>query len=169
VNKQSKRPTILANNSIQAQTLRVNMPDGESIIMSRDDAIRNANRLDLDLVMIAENAEPPVAKLTSLNKYMYDIKQKAKEAKKKQRTSFTEQKEIRMGMNIDDHDLMVKVRSARKFLDKNKSVTITIQLKGRERGKQDMARQLLSKFAELSKSTLENVSFSGNRISAKIK
>ncbi len=169
MNKQSKRPTILANNSIQAQTLRVNMPDGESIIMSRDDAIRNANRLDLDLVMIAENAEPPVAKLTSLNKYMYDIKQKAKEAKKKQRTSFTEQKEIRMGMNIDDHDLMVKVRSARKFLDKNNSVTITIQLKGRERGKQDMARQLLSKFAELSKSTLENVSFSGNRISAKIK
>jgi len=100
---------------------------------------------------------------------MYDIKQKAKEAKKKQRISFTEQKEIRMGMNIDDHDLLVKVRNARKFLDKKNIVTITIQLKGRERGKQDMARQLLSKFAELSESTLENVSFSGNRISAKIK
>jgi len=159
----------MANNAIIAHTLRVNMPDGESIIMSKEDAVKNANRLELDLVMIAENADPPVAKLTSLNKYMYDIKQKAKEAKKKQRISFTEQKEIRMGMNIDDHDLLTKVRNARKFLDKKNSVVITIQLKGRERGKQDMARQLLSKFAELTEATLENINFSGSRISAKIK
>lgn len=166
--KNNKRPQILANENIKYDTLRVSMPDGESLIMSRRDALSHASRLELDLVLIAENAEPPVAKLTSLNKHLYDIKQKAKEAKKKQRTSFTETKEIRMGLNIDTHDLETKVRNAKKFLEKKNAVVITIQLRGRERGKQDMARQLLAKFAELSQAQLGNVSFNGNRISAKL-
>jgi len=74
-----------------------------------------------------------------------------------------------MGLNIDNHDLETKVNHARKFLDKNNTVIITITLKGRERGKQDMARQLLAKFAEMSNATLDTINNSGNRISAKLK
>ena len=72
-------------------------------------------------------------------------------------------------IDLDERGKQYKTSKFAKFIEQKAKVTVTIVLKGRERGKQDMARQLLSKFAELSESTLENVSFSGNRISAKIK
>ena len=74
-----------------------------------------------------------------------------------------------MTLNIEQHDLETKTRNARKFLDKNDTVQITVTLKGRERGRQDVARQLLAKFAEMCNTTLETVQNSGNRISAKLK
>ena len=65
-------------------------------------------------------------------------------AKKKQRESVVETKEIRMGLNIDTHDLETKAKAARKFLDKNNKLMVTVLLRGRERGRQDMARELLN-------------------------
>ena len=74
-----------------------------------------------------------------------------------------------MTLNIEQHDLETKTPNARKFLDKNDSVQITVTLKGRERGRsKDVARQLLAKFAEMCDTTLESVQNSGNRISAKL-
>ena len=159
----------MANNDIEFDLLRVTMIDGNSEIMTKTQALSIARQVEMDLVLIAPGATPPVAKITSLNKHIYQLKQTAKEAKKKQRENKTELKEIRMGLNIDNHDLETKVNHARKFLNKNNVVTVTILLKGRERGKQDMARQLLAKFAELSESSLEKINYSGNRISSKLK
>jgi translation initiation factor IF-3 len=160
---------VICNEKINYDTVRVNDIDGESRIIDTKTAIRLAKSKELDLILIAENANPPVCKVTSLNKFLYEKKQKEKEQKKKQRENFIETKEIRMSLNIDSHDLETKTRNARKFLDKGASVQITVTLKGRERGRGDAARQLLAKFAEMCEATLNTVNFAGNRISAKIK
>jgi translation initiation factor IF-3 len=169
-NNRNQQPFVIANERIKHDTLRVTMVNGDTQILTKSEALDIAVRLELDLVLVTEKADPPVCKITSLNKYLYEQKQREKEAKKKQRESKIETKEIRMGLNIDNHDLETKVNNAKKFLSKgNISVVITVTLRGRERGRQDMARQLLAKFAEMAHATLENVSNNGNRISAKIK
>lgn len=162
-------PVVPHNQFIKFNNVRVTDVDGDSNIMDIESARRLADSRGLDLVLIAEKADPPVCKITSLNKFLYERKQREKEQKKKQRENVRESKEIRMTLNIEQHDLETKVRNAKKFLDKNATVQITVTLKGRERGKQDMARQLLAKFAELCGTTLETVNNSGNRISAKLK
>jgi len=168
-NNKSQQPFVVSNERIKYDTLRVTMVDGQTSILSKKEALNIAESLELDLVLVTDKADPPVCKITSLNKYLYELKQRDKEAKKKQRESKIETKEIRMGLNIEDHDLEVKANSARKFLDKKAIVLVTVTLRGRERGKQDMARQLLYKFAELTQTQLDNISNSGNRISAKLK
>ncbi len=167
--RRQRDPVVPHNEHIRFPTVRVNDVDGESKIMDIRAAQRLSNDRGLDLVLIAEKADPPVCKITSLNKFLYEQKQKVKEQKKKQRENFRESKEIRMTLNIEQHDLETKTRNAIKFLEKNSSVQITVTLKGRERGRQDAARQLLMKFAEMCGTTLETVNNSGNRISAKLK
>ena len=97
------RPVVIYNDRIRHQRIRVNNVDGTSEIMSKRDALTLAEGLELDLILIAEKADPPVCKVASLNKYLYELKQKKKEATKKQRASISETKEIRMGLSIDDH------------------------------------------------------------------
>ena len=167
--RREKKPVVPCNEMIRHPKVRVNDVDGESNIMTIQSAQHLANSRGLDLVLIAEKADPPVCKITSLNKFLYEKKQKEKEQKKKQRENVKQQKEIRMTLNIEQHDLETKTRNARKFLDKNDTVQITVTLKGRERGRQDVARQLLAKFAEMCDTTLETVQNSGNRISARLK
>lgn len=166
--QRTKGPFVIANERIRAKEVRVNFPDGESQILSLKDALNEAKSLYLDLVLIAEKADPPVCKIIDLNKHLYSLKQKEKLAKKKQRESVVETKEIRMGLNIDSHDLETKAKAARKFLDKNNKVTVTVVLRGRERGRQDLARELLNTFAHLLEVEYEQISMQNNRVSGKI-
>ena len=141
---------------------------GEPNIVSLDEALKIARNLNLDLVEISPKAEPPVCKIIDLNKHLYSLKQKEKLAKKKQRESVVETKEVRMGLNIDTHDLETKAKAARKFLDKNNKVTVTVVLRGRERGRQDLARELLNTFASILEVEYEQISSQNNRVSGKI-
>ena len=166
--QRTKGPFVIANDQIRAKEVRVNFPDGESQVLSLKDALDEAKSLYLDLVLIAEKADPPVCKIIDLNKHLYSLKQKEKLAKKKQRESVVETKEVRMGLNIDTHDLETKAKAARKFLDKNNKVTVTVVLRGRERGRQDLARELLNTFAYLLEVEYEQISSQNNRVSGKI-
>lgn len=166
--QRNKEPFVISNERIRAKEVRVNFPDGESQVLSLKDALDEAKSLYLDLVLIAEKANPPVCKIIDLNKHLYSLKQKEKLAKKKQRESVVETKEIRMGLNIDSHDLETKAKAARKFLDKNNKVTVTVVLRGRERGRQDSARELLNTFAYLLEVEYEQISTQNNRVSGKI-
>ena len=74
---------VICNEKINYDTVRVNDVDGESRIIDTKTAIRLAKSKELDLILIAENANPPVCKVTSLNKFLYEKKQKEKEQKKK--------------------------------------------------------------------------------------
>lgn len=108
--------------------------------------MRLANEADLDLVMIAPQAKPPVCKIIDFGKYQYEQARKEKEARKKQKV--IEIKEIRMSPNIEENDLMTKVKAARKFLEKGNKVKVTLRFRGREMSHMNQNRHILDDFAE---------------------
>ena len=94
-----------------------------------------------DLVEIAPNATPPVAKILDFGKYRYEEQQKTKDAKKKQRA--VTWKEIRMAPKIDDHDIETKIKAAARFLDEGDKLKVTVRFRGREMAHPDRGRALL--------------------------
>lgn len=163
------REGIIYNDKIRHPEVRLNNDDGSSEILPTRQALHMAEDQGMDLVVVTDKATPPVCKIIDVNKFMYERKQRDKEAAKKARASVVEQKEIRMGLNIDQNDINIKAKNIKKMLEKNCKVTLTVTLKGRERGKQDMAKALLTQFAEVLEVELEPFSMGGNRVSAKIK
>ena len=85
--------------------------------------------------------QPPVARMGDFGKYRYDLQQKAKDAKKKQKA--VTWKEIRVSPKIDDHDIDTKIRSAAKFLDEGDKLKVTVRFRGRELAHPDRGRVLL--------------------------
>ena len=103
-----------------------------------------AEEADLDLVVISPNQAPPVAKILNYGKYKYELEQKAKEAKKKQRT--VEVKEIKVRYKIDTHDYEVRLKNIRKFISQGNKVKIVVMLRGREMQHSHLAVELAEKF-----------------------
>lgn len=160
---------ITSNDQIRYKEVRVIAREQESVIMATKDALNSARNQGLDLILISDKANPPLCRIVEMNKYLYEQKQKEKAEKKRQRENLTDQKEIRMGLNIDVHDLQTKANHAKKFLEQKAKVTVTIVLKGRERGKQDMARDLLNSFAELLEAEYETINSQNNRVIGRVK
>lgn len=104
-------------------------------------ALAKAQEDGYDLIEIAPNSQPPVARMGDFGKFRYDQQQKAKEAKKKQRA--VTWKEIRVTPKIDDHDIDTKIRSAAKFLDEGDKLKVTVRFRGRELAHPDRGRVLL--------------------------
>jgi translation initiation factor IF-3 len=105
-----------------------------------------AEEAGLDLVEIAPNSEPPVAKITDLGKLKYQGQKKAAEARKRQKT--IEIKEIKMRPNIDTHDYEVKMRAVRRFFDEGDKVKVTLKFRGREMAHQELGMKLLQQVKE---------------------
>ena len=168
--KQPQKPQfdVTINNQIKSKQVRI-IGDGESGVVDTSAALQFAQSKNMDLIVVNNKSNIPVCKVMELNKYFYELKQKDKAQKKKQRENAVEQKEIRMGLNIGDGDIQVKCNSIRKMLSKGNKVTLTVTLKGRERGKQDLARQLLNRIAGELEVELEPFSSSGNKVMTKIK
>lgn len=97
----------------------------------------------LDLVEIAPNSRPPVVKILDYGRYKYQAQKKAAEARKKQKT--VDVKEIKMRPNIDTHDYEVKMRNARRFLEDEDKVKVTMRFRGREMAHQDLGLDVLHK------------------------
>ncbi len=126
--------------------VRVTGAEGEQLgIMSIQEAQKLADEAELDLVMIAPNAKPPVCRIIDYGKFCYEQKRKEKESKKKQK--ITETKEIRLSPNIDTNDLNTKVAAARKFLEKGNRVKITLRFRGREMAHMANSKHILDDFA----------------------
>lgn len=127
--------------------MRVISDTGEQLgIMSSREALAIAEERDLDLVLIAPNAKPPVCKVMNYGKYCFEQAKKAKENKKKQKTM--EIKEIRLSLNIDVHDFNTKLKHAERFLKAGNKVKVSIRLRGREMGHSEMGVQTMKRFAE---------------------
>ena len=108
---------LMINEQIRDKEIRLIGANGEQLgIMSARDAQKQAMEAGLDLVKIAPTAKPPVCKIIDYGKYRYELAQKEKEAKRKQKT--IEIKEVRLSPNIEENDLNTKVNNARKFLSK---------------------------------------------------
>lgn len=162
------RNDIIMNEHIRYSEVRVTYQE-QNTVMSIDAALLLAYDNDLDLVLVSEKAIPPLCKIIDVGKYIYEQKQREKEAKKKQRESVVEQKEIRMSLNIDTNDLQTKANHVKKFISEQAKVTVSVVLKGRERGRQDMARELLEKFAQLAGVEYEMINTQHNRVIGRIK
>ena len=128
------------------QSPEVQLIDSEGVnkgaIKTRD-ALAQAQELGLDLVIIAGNSTPPVAKMLDLGRFKYAAQKKAAEARKKQKV--IEVKEIQLRPNIDTHDYETKMKAVTRFLEDGDRVKVTMRFRGREMAHQDIGMDLLVK------------------------
>ena len=137
----------MINGKIGDREIRLIGSQGEQIgVMNSKEALRMAREEELDLVLIAPNANPPVCKIIDYGKYRYEMARKEKEAKKKQKV--IEIKEVRLSPNIDENDVNTKAKAARKFLEKGDKVKVSLRFRGREMSHMNQSRHILDDFAE---------------------
>lgn len=129
--REPRGPQVRINHRIRVPEVRVVAEDGSNLgILATDEALRRAQEVGLDLVEVNPKAAPPVCKILDFGKFKYEEKKKQREAKRKQ--TVVEVKEVKIRPKTDDHDLMVKVRAARKFLESGNKVKVTCRFRGRE-------------------------------------
>src|SRR6266576_4743814 len=142
--RQNRRENV--NESIRAREVRAVFPDGTTEIMPTTAALRKAQELGLDLVLVSPTAVPPVAKAIDYGHYQYEQKKKQHEAKKKQHV--VQVKELKFRPNTDDHDYEFKKNHAIRFLKEGNRVKAVVQFRGREIAHSDWGKKLLVRFAE---------------------
>jgi translation initiation factor IF-3 len=121
--------------------------DGETLgVMDTRDAIQEARKRGVDLVEIAPNAQPPVAKIIDYGKFLYEQKKKAHEAKKKQVTVSV--KEIKFRPGTDDHDYNYRMEHARQWLGEGDKVRAAIAFRGREMTHRELGAKILSRLTK---------------------
>lgn len=122
-------------------------PSGEQVgIVRIEEALRLAADADLDLVEVAPEAKPPVARLMDYGKFKYESAMKARDARRNQAN--TQLKEIRFRLKIDDHDFETKKGHVVRFLEGGDKVKVMIMFRGREQSRPEMGARLLQRLAE---------------------
>ena len=134
------------NEAIRAREVRAVFPDGSVEVMPTPAAVRKAQDMGLDLIVIAPTAEPPVAKAMDYGQWQYEQKKKQHDAKKKQH--IIQVKELKFRPNTDDHDYDFKKNHAIRFLKEGNRVKAVVQFRGREIAHVDLGKKLLLRFAE---------------------
>ncbi len=123
-------------------------PEGEQLgILSRKEALLEAEKAGLDLVEISPNASPPVAKIVDWGKFQYQKMKELQRNKKNAKT--TDIKQMRLGLKIGQHDLDIKLRKIREFLSDGDKVKIMIVFRGREMAHQEIGHELMKRIMEL--------------------
>ncbi|WP_423198329.1 MULTISPECIES: translation initiation factor IF-3 [unclassified Cupriavidus] len=140
------------NREISAPELRLVGVDNEQLgIVKFMDALRMAEDKDLDLVEIAPNAAPPVARIMDYGKFKYEEAKRAHEAKLKQK--IIQVKEVKFRPGTDDGDYNVKLRNLKRFLEEGDKTKITLRFRGREMAHQEIGARMLERL----KSDLEEL------------
>lgn len=138
----------IVNENIREKEVRVIDKDGNQLgVISTHEALKIAEDSELDLVLMSPNANPPVCKIMDLGKYIYEQSKKEKEAKKNQKIMNI--KEIRCSLTIEDNDINIKAKNARKFLLAGDKVKITVRFKGREVQLGHLGKKILDKFVSI--------------------
>lgn len=139
------RVRVVANHQIRFPQVRVLDEFGEVVgIMSSQDAQNRARDAAKDLVLVTEHAEVPIVKIIAISKFRYQLQQKQAESRKKSRAQDT--KEIRFrSPYIGEGDLQVRLKKITEFLKKGDKVRLTLEFKGRDITKQDLARNLFKR------------------------
>jgi len=127
--------------------VRVVTDDGETLgVMDTRDAIQEARKRGVDLVEIAPNAQPPVAKIIDYGKFLYEQKKRQHEAKKKQVTVSV--KEIKFRPGTDDHDYKYRMEHARQWLGEGDKVRAAIAFRGREMTHRELGAKILARLTK---------------------
>jgi translation initiation factor IF-3 len=135
------------NEKIRVREVRlIDANGGQLGVVPTVDAMRLAKEQELDLVEVSPSATPPVCKIMDYGKFKYQLAKKAQEAKKKQ--TVIQLKEMKLGLKIEEHDLMFKIRHIRDFLEEGDKVKIIIMFKGREVLHVNMGEKMAQKIIE---------------------
>ncbi|MEA4827110.1 MAG: translation initiation factor IF-3 [Clostridium sp.] len=122
---------FIINEEIREKEVRLIGSEGEQLgVVNTKEALKLAEEKELDLVMIAATANPPVCRIMDYGKYLYEQTKKVKEAKKNQK--IVNIKEIRLSPTIEEHDIEIKANRAKKFLQDEDKVKVTVRFRGRE-------------------------------------
>jgi translation initiation factor IF-3 len=137
--RQTKR-----NEEIRVPYVRLIDETGENVgVVARLDAMRKARELELDLVEIVPNSDPPVCRIMDFGKYRFEMQKKAHDAKKRQKQ--TEIKELKFRPGTEDGDYAVKLKQIRKFLAEGDKVKINLRFKGREMAHLELGDAMLTR------------------------
>ncbi|MCU9614166.1 translation initiation factor IF-3 [Caldibacillus lycopersici] len=137
---------MFVNEGIRAREVRIIDANGEQLgIKTKQEALEIAARRNLDLVLVAPNAKPPVARVMDYGKYRFEQQKKDKEARKNQKVINV--KEVRFSPTIDEHDFNTKLRNARKFLEKGDKVKASIRFKGRAITHKEIGQKVLDRLS----------------------
>ena len=134
------------NGEVRFPEVRV-IGEGDPKLMSSFDAYQIATDEGKDLILINENANPPIVKIEDYHKFLYEIEKKQKEQKKK--AIKIEIREIQLSTNIAEHDMQIKARKASEFLTEGDKVKCVLQMKGREKAMAEKGELTMLKFAQL--------------------
>lgn len=115
-------------------------------MVSREEALQRAAEASMDLVLIADQKDNPVCKIMDYGKYAFEQSKRAREAKKNQKV--TQVKEVQIKLTTEEHDFNVKVRNARRFLEKEDRVKVVIRFRGREMNYQNQGIEVMNDFAD---------------------
>jgi translation initiation factor IF-3 len=131
LSKDKRKDDVIMNEMITVKEVRCTGDDGTNYgIISTAEALQTADSLGLDLVLIAPDGKPPVAKIMDYGKFRYQQEKKKKEAKKNQKVIVV--KEIKLSVKIAENDINYKVKHAREFIEEGNHVKFRVFLKGRE-------------------------------------
>ena len=140
-------PRVRVNKEIRVKEVRVIGPEGEQIgVLPMPQALKKAEEYGLDLVEIAPTAKPPVCRVMDFGKYKYEQAKKHHSARLHQRSM--QLKEVKVGPFTDKHDLEIKVRNVRKFLEEKNKAKITVTFRGRERAHTEPGKVIMEVFME---------------------
>ncbi|MBL4938169.1 translation initiation factor IF-3 [Clostridium sp. YIM B02515] len=143
---------FLLNEEIREKEVRVIGSENEQLgVILTKEALRIAEEKELDLVLIAPTANPPVCKIMDYGKFLYEQSKKEKEARKNQKIVTI--KEVRLSPTIEEHDVTIKANNARKFLIDGDKVKVTVRFRGREADYSHVGHGILNSFS----SRLEDV------------
>lgn len=132
---------------IRVPEVRVIDDNGEQVgILPLAEALEMARIKELNLVEVAPNAVPPVCRILDYGKFKYEEEKKERAARKNQHTS--ELKELRLRPRTDEHDLQVRARAARRFLEEGHKVRLVVRFRGRESTHPEVARAQINHIAE---------------------
>ena len=135
------------NREIRAPQVRLIGKDGKQVgVVAITEAQAQAKQDGLDLVEISPNANPPVCKIVDYGKLCYQMTKKERESKKAQHQA--KLKEVKVKPNIDEHDLQVKIKKAREFLEKGNKVRVTCMFRGREMARPELGQKVALRIVE---------------------
>jgi len=138
------------NETIRAREVRLIDANGDQLgVKSRNEAIKIAQTRNLDLVLVAPGAKPPVCRIMDYGKYRYEQQKKEKEARKKQRVINV--KEVRFSPGIGDHDFNTKLRNARRFIENGDKVKASVRFRGRAITHKELGQEVLNRLADETK------------------
>jgi translation initiation factor IF-3 len=144
LSKDKRKDDVIMNEMITVKEVRCTGDDGTNYgIISTAEALQTADSLGLDLVLIAPDGKPPVAKIMDYGKFRYQQEKKKKEAKKNQKVIVI--KEIKLSVKIAENDISYKVKHAREFIEEGNHVKFRVFLKGREMANPQSGIDVLNK------------------------